>query len=57
MPSSYLQPIQFLDAFLCVFPQNFRHSSTMSDSKSFAKIILINSLGGATVTRAAYTAF
>jgi len=42
---------------LAFCPPNFRHSSTLSASIFFAKIVLINSLGGATVTYAAYTTF
>jgi len=39
--------------FCAFFPRNVRHSSTMSASKVFAKIVLINSLGGATIPYAA----
>jgi len=39
------------------FPGNFRRSSTVYDSKFFAKIVVINSLGDAIIAYAAYTAF
>jgi len=55
-PSFYLLPIQFMDVFL-FFPQNFRNPSTLADSKFFTKIVVINSLGGATIIYVAYTSF
>jgi len=56
-PSFCLLLIQFMDEFLCVFPQDFWPFLTFSPSKLFAKIVQINSLGGATIPYAAYTAF
>jgi len=56
-PSFCLLLIQLIDAFMCVFSWKFSSFFNIVLLNFIAKIVLINLLGGTTITNAGYTVF